>query len=140
MSKAITLSKVFKTDSNSLFDLWTQPEHLKAWHTPTATGFATPEVEVDLREGGKYLIVMQGPESRHGVSGTYTKIERPTFLSYTWQWEGQEEVTNVSLAFEETTNGTRLTLTHEHPDSSDAAEGHNEGWTDLTISLARHIA
>jgi uncharacterized protein YndB with AHSA1/START domain len=53
MSNTVRLTRVFKTDIDTLFDLWTKPEHLKQWHRPHPTLYKTPDAAVDLRVGGE---------------------------------------------------------------------------------------
>jgi uncharacterized protein YndB with AHSA1/START domain len=128
MSKTVRLSQVFKTDIDTLFDLWTKPEHLKAWHRPHPTLFTTPAATVDLRLGGAFMITMKGPEDTHVVRGVFTEIDRPKTLGLTWQWEGDEEITHVHISLKAVVGGTELTLIHEHPDNSLMADSHKEGW------------
>ncbi len=128
MSKKVEMTKVFKTDSDTLFDLWTKPEHLQKWHRPHDTLFSTPDAEVDLRLGGKLKIVMDGPDGRHIVAAEFTEIDRPKKLALNWRWEGSEEVTKVTISMRPVADGTELTLIHEHPDDSKMADSHKEGW------------
>jgi uncharacterized protein YndB with AHSA1/START domain len=58
MSNTVRLTRVFKTDINTLFDLWTKPEHLKQWHRPHPTLYKTPDAAVDLRVGGELKTAM----------------------------------------------------------------------------------
>lgn len=128
MIKTVRLTRHFKTDIETLFDLWTKPEHLKRWHHPHPTLFTTPEATVDLRVGGTYTIIMQGPDGRRVVGGEFTEIQRPTLLAYTWQWEGSDEVSNVRIAFHAAEDGTKIILTHVHLDTATSAEAHHKGW------------
>lgn len=128
MSVIVRIIKTFKTDIDTLFDLWTKPEHLKAWHRPDALLFTTPDASVDLRVGGVFEIVMKGPDGTHAVGGTFTEIDRPHKLSFTWRWVGSAEVSQVHITLRSVSDGTELTLIHVHPDESKLAKGHEEGW------------
>lgn len=136
MSKVVRVERIFKVSADNLFELWTDPEHLKRWHHPHPTESSTPEVRVDLRIGGHFLIAIEAQGKRHVVTGQYTHIERPSRLAYTWQWEGAEEVTHVSLRFQPVPGGTLLELTHEHADDSTMAAGHEQGWLGCLTTLA----
>ena len=60
-------------------------EVLSRWWGPGE--FTTPFVEVDLRPGGDYLLVMQPP---HGdpmrLAGTFREVVAPERLVYSWRW------------------------------------------------------
>jgi uncharacterized protein YndB with AHSA1/START domain len=128
MSNTVRLTRVFKTDIDTLFDLWTKPEHLKQWHRPHPTLYKTPDAAVDLRVGGELKIVMDGPEGQFTVESTFTEIDRPHSLGLAWKWANSDEVTMVHVSFKEVDGGTELTLIHEHPDSSQMADKHKAGW------------
>jgi uncharacterized protein YndB with AHSA1/START domain len=42
---------------------WTTPEHVKKWFTPAP--WRTTACEIDLRPGGRFFTVMEGPQGEH---------------------------------------------------------------------------
>lgn len=129
MNKVVQITKVFKTDIDTLFELWTKPEHLRAWHRPNESDYTTPEAEVDLRVGGIFKVVMaEKGGSRHAMVGKILECTAPTSLTIQWQWEGSAEISQVHVRLRSVPDGTELTLTHEHPDESTSAEAHRAGW------------
>ena len=72
-----------------VFDAWTNPEVLRRWWAVHPEG-TTPIAEVDLREGGRYRLSMEGPDGeRHTVQGEYSEVDRPHRLVYSWRWEAR---------------------------------------------------
>jgi uncharacterized protein YndB with AHSA1/START domain len=61
---------------------WTKPEHLVHWFTPAP--WKTPTAEIDLRPGGKFRTVMEGPEGeRMDNTGCYLDVVENQRLVWT---------------------------------------------------------
>ena len=78
------------------------------WHA--GHDWETTEAEVDLRVGGVVRVVMRDPnkDAEYGGGGTYTEIEPPTRLAFTWIWDGDTRRTLIELDFQETDGITEL--------------------------------
>ena len=64
-STTLKLSRVIQADLDTVFQAWTEPDHLKKWSAPEGVSVAL--AEVDLRVGGRYHIRMRNAEPpRHG--------------------------------------------------------------------------
>src|SRR5436190_803673 len=60
--------------------------------------FTTPHAGVDLRPGGKYVLVMQLPGGDPmRLAGRYREVEPPERLVYTWRWESGNPDTTESV-------------------------------------------
>ena len=88
----LILKHVFSAPRQKVFDAWTQPALLKQWFAPSDE-FDNPVVDVDLRVGGKYRIIMRHvPKNvQHAAIGEYREIRPPERLVFTWAWEGGNE-------------------------------------------------
>ena len=128
---SLRLTRLIQADPATVFDAWTQPEHLKKWSAPE--GLNVDAVEVDLRVGGRYLIRMESPDGgHHNAVGEYREIDRPNRLSYSWKWQepGNDHYdTLVTVEFLARDGATEVILTHELFPDADLAGKHNEGWT-----------
>jgi uncharacterized protein YndB with AHSA1/START domain len=136
------LSRIIQADRETVFRAWTEPEHLKRWSCPE--GLQVADVQVDLRVGGKYRLRMEGPEGQfHTAVGVYREIERPKRLVYTWDWLEEDHKTGetlVTVEFNELDGSTEVVLTHELFPSSEAKQGHADGWTSCLNRLERLYA
>ena len=125
-----------------VFRAWTEPEQLKQWWGPG--GYTTRYTEVDLRAGGRYLLVMQPPEGEPlHLAGIYREIVAPERLVYTWRWEvGVPDPSEslVTVNFEDMGNATRVTVTHNELLPGSPTEPYSYGWTSGLEKLAAYVA
>jgi uncharacterized protein YndB with AHSA1/START domain len=85
--------------------------------------------EIDPRVGGSFHVVMANHRGRYGHRGRYLEIERPEGLRFTWLSAAMQETeTIVTLTFESTEDGTRLTLVHVDLPDDTAVARHESGW------------
>jgi uncharacterized protein YndB with AHSA1/START domain len=122
-----------------------------AWTSPAAAAvFLGPgdvkatEIEMDVRAGGKYRIVMVMPDgARMPVRGVYREASPSKRLSMTWRWEeddpAEERDTLLTLDFIDADGGTDLVLTHEHLASVESRDNHEHGWTAILDALATAV-
>ena len=59
MNEVIT-KRIFDTGIATVYRAWTEPGHLKNWWGPH--GFTNTFLEFDFRPGGKWRLVMHGPD------------------------------------------------------------------------------
>lgn len=128
----LRLRRTVQARRTAVFRAWTEPEAIKRWWLPRA-GFSVPQVEVDLRTGGRYRILMRNPAGDvFGLAGTYREVKPPERLVYTFRWEKPEMdvgETVVTVDFVERGAATEVVVTHERFPSEVAREQHGQGWT-----------
>ncbi len=128
---SLVLRHVFAARPEELFRLWTDPAEIVRWHRPDLPGYTTPLAEVDLRVGGTFKIGMRdGDGTAHTAFGTFTAVEPPRRVSYTWQWEGSQsgELSQVTVEFKPVADGTELVLHHERLSGPESVAQHAMGW------------
>jgi len=136
--EVVRLTKLLPASPEQVFDAWTDPDSLAKWFLPGPVKIGP--VELDLRVGGRYRIVIVG-ETEHELWGEYLEIERPKRLVFTWysaNTGGGE--TLVTIEFEARGERTELTLTHEQLPNRQAAAQHESGWTNILDALGNHLA
>ena len=122
-----TISRVYPTTVEDLWNACTDPERLPRWFLPV-TG--------ELVVGGKYQL--QG-----NANGTVERCDAPHSFAATWEFGGEVSWIEVTLTPEE--NGARLTLEHiAHVDDERWSQygpgAVGVGWDLALIGLAQHIA
>ena len=83
----IVATRDFDAPIDLVFDVLTQPEHLRKTIAPF--GETVTELSIDLREGGTYRYVFVpegGPEC--AFNGTFLELQRPARIAATWHFEG----------------------------------------------------
>ena len=131
----LEVRRTIRAPRQKVFDAWTKAEELKKWHAPGPMHASL--VEIDLRVGGRYRIVMTEPDGRdHGVSGVYREIDPPRKVVYTWSHEGDHVIkdTLVTLEFIDRGESTEVVLTHAIADDKERAS-HAKGWTSILDKL-----
>jgi uncharacterized protein YndB with AHSA1/START domain len=133
----VVIKKILSAPIEKVFNAWVDPLAMQKWYSPE--GITTPHAETDLRVGGSYAVTMthvdEIPPRTVVVRGIYKEITRPTKLQFSWQWDGQEEVTEVKVELRALTDKqTELTLTHSGFENREykkgyAKEDHKNGWT-----------
>ncbi|XVU20819.1 SRPBCC family protein [Actinoplanes sp. CA-054009] len=93
-ARVMTISQVYDTDLDDLWEIVTSAERIPRWFLPIAG---------ELKEGGRY-------ELTGNASGTISRCDRPNGYDATWEFGGQVSWIAVRLSAEG--GGARFTLEH----------------------------
>ena len=139
MSTTLRIVRVLPAPPEEVFDAWTDAGSLAAWMAPGSVRRAV--VELDARVGGRFRIVMQGPDCDHPHEGEYLVVERPRRLVFTWISAATGGLaTTVSVELAPHGRGeTELTLTHEGLPDEAAGDRHRSGWGDILRKLGASL-
>jgi uncharacterized protein YndB with AHSA1/START domain len=75
--REIVMTRVFAAPRNLVFDALTKPELLRRWFG-ALPGWSLAVCDVDLRPGGTFRYVWQGPDGiTMGMHGVYKEIVKP---------------------------------------------------------------
>ncbi len=152
--KQFVINRSFNTPLQTMFDMWTKPEHLSKWVPPT--GFTMTYLSADIKPGGTafyYMTPINGDESKRMYGrADYIEITRPNRVIYTQQFMDENRnlarhpmaptwpatmLTTVNLT-DEGDNQTRVTITWDvHGDATpieietflSARGGMTQGWS-----------
>lgn len=132
------LERVVPAPRPVVFGMHTDPQSLARWWGPQ--GFSSPRVELDLRVGGTYRIVMQPPDGDAFVlSGEFREIDAPARLAYTFRWEDpdpDDRETIAAVSLREVGESTLVTV-DQGPFATEARRAlHEQGWTETLDRLA----
>ena len=62
--------------------------------------------------GGHYRLTMETPDFSGSNEGKFFRVEPNERVTYTWEWNGDGEVTEIDVRFQESLTGTLITLIH----------------------------
>jgi uncharacterized protein YndB with AHSA1/START domain len=135
------MERTFQAPAEAVFEAWTSEEVLRRWWH-TEHGYETSAAEVDLRVGGTVRVVMRDPQKdvEYGGGGTYTEVEPPTRLAFTWTWDDDtRRRTLIEIDFEEGDGITTVRFTHSGLWDEEAVRSHEDGWRKLFDNLERTL-
>ena len=109
--REIVVSRLINAPVTLVFKAWTDPHHLANWWGPV--GFRNEIIEMDVRPGGVFRLVMVGPDGRRYANRIqYLEVVPNKLITYTQY--GDETVSNiqfeVTINFEKKGNKTLLRL------------------------------
>ncbi len=124
-----------------VFAAWTDAEGMATWMCPG--NIARAEVELDVRVGGRFRIVMHREDpTREGIEhvGEFREVTRPSKLVFTWHSPATDfKASLVTVEFKPDGKECVVTLTHENFPNLDKVPGHQKGWTDILGKLALQV-
>jgi uncharacterized protein YndB with AHSA1/START domain len=135
---SLAIVRKLKASPRAVWRALTQPDALKQWMAPN-DDFEVIIAETDVREGGRYHVVMKSPDGEeHDVSGVYKEVVIDQKLVYTWAWKSTPERESVvTMELTPAGDGTELLLKHERFADKDARDRHEQGWSGCVRRLAR---
>ena len=154
MRDVVVIERTFDAPVDLIWQMWTDPEHFKAWYGPN--GASVPVARMDVRVGGTRLICMEieGPRGSMQMwfTGEYREVVETKRLVYTESMsdeegniispsqmgmpEGHPETTEVIVELEDIAGRTKMVLTHVGVSGDSAgASGWNMAFDKLTAHL-----
>lgn len=136
----LRIERTFQAPAQKVFEAWTSEEVMRRWFH-AEHDWETTEAKVDLRPGGAVRVVMRDPhkDAEYGGGGTYTEIDPPTRLAFTWTWDSDQRQTLIELDFLENDGTTTVLLTHRNLMDEESLRDHEDGWTKCLENLERAI-
>ena len=151
---AVVIERSFDAPIDLIWQMWTEPEHFKAWYGPN--GSTVPVARMDMRVGGSRLVCMEmetpaGP-MQMWFTGEYREIVKDKRLVYTESMSdkdgnvlspsdmgmpaGHPTTTQVIVELEDVAGRTKMLMTHTGiPGDSPGAAG----WMAALDKLAAYV-
>lgn len=141
--RELVLCRIINAPVERVYQAWTNPEILKLWFAPLP--WTTSRAELDVRPGGRNLVVMKSPEGQEYPNpGTYLEVVPNKKLvltdAYTQAWQpSQKPFMTLILTFENEGGKTRYTARVLHWSAADREThekmGFHQGWGICTDQL-----
>jgi uncharacterized protein YndB with AHSA1/START domain len=108
-NRELAITRIFDIDRETMFEVWTNPEHIAHWFGPN--GFTNTISEMDVRPGGVWRFVMHGPDGvDYPNKITYLEVVRPERLVYLHGDDEDPSRFEVTITFEEQDGQTKLSM------------------------------
>jgi uncharacterized protein YndB with AHSA1/START domain len=128
----LQLDEYLAAPPEDVFAAMTESARLPGWWGPH--GFSLPEVELDLRPGGRYRFTMQPPAGDpFHLTGSFRELAPPQLLAYTFRYEEpdpDDRETLVVLTLRASGAGTDVRLTQGPFATEERLLLHRQGWTE----------
>jgi uncharacterized protein YndB with AHSA1/START domain len=149
--KDVVVRRIFSAPRERVWKAWTEPEELKKWWGPK--NFTSPVSRIHLREGGKYLHCMRGPDGKeYWSTGVYREIVPGELLVATDSFSDPKgkvvpasyygmpgkwpQELLVTVTFREQDGKTRMTLRHQGIPAGKMRSLCEQGWKESFDKLA----
>ena len=93
-------------------------------------------MEIEPRVGGAYRLIMTGNVVMNGV---FSRVLENQALTYSWQWHGSSEATEVNVRFTPSEKGTDVHIVHSGFESDDSYDNHASGWDSYINGFVLHL-
>lgn len=122
-STKLTVSTTVDKDINTVWNSYTQPQHITQWNFAT-DDWQCPTAENDLQAGGKYKARMEAKDGSFGFDfeAIYDEVVDKKKLAYTMP-DGRQAITDF-----EDINGKTTVTTAFDPESVNPVEMQQQGW------------
>jgi uncharacterized protein YndB with AHSA1/START domain len=155
--EAVVIERTFDAPVELVWQMWTDPEHFKAWYGPD--GASIPIAKMDVRVGGTRLVCMemQSPDGpmQMWFAGEYREVVENERLVYTESMSdkdgivssssgvamvaGHPTTTEVRVELADVDGRTRMVMTHSGiPGDSPGAAGWAMALDKLDAYVAAH--
>jgi len=145
--RTVASTRIFHAPRNMVYEAFADPKQVVEWWGPH--GFTTTVIEMDLRPGGKWRIVMHGPDgTNYSNEMTFTAVlpNERVELDLVGGKEGAALVyMHKTMTWQDEDGGTRLTLrsrfdSRELRDENVRIYGSVQGARDLLERLTSFLA
>lgn len=114
--REIRMTRIFNAPRKLVFEVMTEPEHVKRWWGCLGEGYSVPFCEIDLRVGGAWRYVGRSPKGEYAFYGVYREIVAPERLVNTEIFEPFPDAESVVTTVLTEVNGkTHMALTATYP-------------------------
>ncbi|SMD38105.1 Uncharacterized conserved protein YndB, AHSA1/START domain [Reichenbachiella faecimaris] len=114
-------------------------ELFEAWISPQMTIAPITKIECNPMAGGVMNLYAESAEAVGVMNGLFEEVIPNEKLKYSWQWQGSDEQTMVTVIFKDDGLQTLVQLEHTGFLSKESYDAHNSGWDNYLDGLADRL-
>ncbi len=101
----------------------------------------SPATAMDIlpETGGHYRLIMETPEFSGRNEGAFLSLKENEHLRYTWEWNGDGEVTEIDVTFASVPAGTKVIILHTGFEKQESIVNHASGWDSYMAGLVDYL-
>ena len=106
-----------------------------AWISVNTIVAPATSMEIDPVVGGIYRLNIDTGNGQIYNEGKFLRIVPEQVIQYTWEWNGDGDITEITVMFADHVGGTQIRLLHSGFISSENLKMHDDGWDSYIIGL-----
>lgn len=99
-----------------------------AWVSSDTVIAPATRMEVKPIVGGLYELFIESDDITAHCEGLFDIIEPDSRVRYTWQWDGDNEISVIDVSFKADSDGTKINLRHSGFMTQESCDKHDKGW------------
>jgi len=111
----------------------------KTWISSKTVIAPATSIEINPVVGGIYRLNIDTDDGQIYNEGRFLQVIPEHLIQYSWQWNGDDEVTQITVTFSGQGSGTQLRLLHSGFTSAESLKMHDEGWDSYMAGLTRFL-
>ncbi len=111
----------------------------RAWVSSNTVIAPATAMDIDPRVGGHYRLIMETPEFSGRNEGVFLLVEDREHVRYTWEWNGDGEVTEIDVRFSDSNTGSLVSIQHTGFQKQESVENHASGWDSYIAGLTEFL-
>lgn len=104
------------------------PQTYATWVSSDTVIAPATRMDIDPVVGGHYRLFMESAEYTGRNEGRFLVVEPEQHVRYTWEWNGDGEISEIDVTFAEAPTGTEITIAHTGFQSEESRDNHSSGW------------
>lgn len=104
----LTHTRLLDAPRDLVWEVWTNPEHIKEWWGPN--GFSLTTTSMNVEQGNVWAFIMHGMGKDWDNKVKYVEVKKPSLLSYKHSGADADYSFVVTVSFEELEGKTLLTM------------------------------
>ncbi len=96
-------------------------------------------MDIDPVIGGHYRLIMESPDFTSKNEGQFLSVDPGRHVRYTWEWNGDGEVSEIDVTFSAIDAGTHISLIHRGFSKQESLDTHNSGWDSYIEGFATFL-
>ena len=140
----VFMTRAFNAPRDLVWRFWTEPELLSKWFGPHTTHAPAELMQIDMRVGGSWNVIMVDNETgeHYPVQSTIVELEKPVYFlgeQSSDPEKGFAEKMFLRVEFHDHGDKTRVTL-HQGPFSAEFRDMTIAGWEESFVTMDGEFA
>lgn len=110
-----------------------------AWVSSNTVIPPATSMDIDPVVGGHYRLIMESADFTSRNEGHFLAVVPIHNVRYTWEWNGDGEVSEIDVTFVAIDAGTRISLTHSGFSKQESLAAHDSGWDSYIDGFAEFL-